>query len=767
MNQLWFIDGKTINHEGIHKRYPPICKYSDWEMIKEVMIMGCFDCYSDCTGGCMTACTSTCSGTCSSSCGAACSSSCSSACTGGCRTTCSGSCTDGCQTTCLTSCSSTCSGGCTGTCSSSCGAACSSSCSSGCTGGCKSTCSGSCTDSCTGNCLNTCSGSCTSGCTGTCSSSCGAACSSSCSSSCTGDCSGTCSGGCTDSCQGSCVSACGSSCSTTCSNDCTGSCTAVCNGSCTGDCSGTCSGTCTDTCEGNCATTCAVACSTTCSNDCTGTCTGTCTGGCTGTCTATCADDCTGTCSAACANSCNGSCTGGCSGTCTENCADDCTGGCMILCSTTCSGTCSDVCADDCTGSCMIQCTTTCSGTCSEVCADDCTGGCSATSTGVVVNTLGSPTINNVPSSIMQGESFTFSGSWPNAHHTATAIDGVDWVETNGASFSRTITLSTIGQHTISVSARNTANENDFGSESDTRDYTVNVVTVQLPALLGNLSMTEAVPTEVFIDESFTISGTWSNAHHTAISIDGGAWEESLGESFSRTITIDTLGQHTVSISARNTAGAEDPGTHNDTSNFIVNVVEVPVIVEALGELTMTQEVPNQVIQRNNFLISGSWQNAHHILVSTDGENWTTYIGDSFSETLSFDLNGINSVKIAARSTANESDPGFEYKEEIYDVIVLNNKITIAEVTLASVKLSIDDYVDKTVKLLLASTGNLVTEKGAASEVEFTHLDSDEAYRVILFNSFENEEAREEFVTGISDIYVSTISKDELVIVQN
>ncbi len=382
------------------------------------------------------------------------------------------------------------------------------------------------------------------------------------------------------------------------------------------------------------------------------------------------------------------------------------------------------------------------------------------------MNPLGSPSINSVPNSILLDGSFTFSGTWPNAHHTATSVDGANWDETTGESFSRVITLNTLGSHTVSVSARNTPDATDYESESDTRSYTVNVVAVPLPDSLGTLSMTDAVPAEVNIDESFTISGTWPNAHHTATSIDGIDWQETTGESFSRIISINTLGQHSISISARNTPEVDAPGTDNKTSNFTVNVVGVPVIVEALGNLTMTQQVPTVVDEYETFTIGGDWVNADHILVSTDGVNWTTHSGDSFTQTLSLSGLGANSIRVGARNTANDTDPGTEYKEESYDILV-ENYIKFVELTSNSLIVGVEDSDNKRLKLFLISDNSEVDDKAAGSNVAFTLPLPNEEYRIILFNDLlDVEEDGVNFITGFDDIYFTSITQKQILIQQ-
>ncbi len=190
-----------------------------------------------------------------------------------------------------------------------------------------------------------------------------------------------------------------------------------------------------------------------------------------------CSTTCSGGCSVACASNCSSTCSTGCSDTCSSNCADTCSLVCSVSCSTTCSSGCSDG--------------------CSSTCSNDCSSSCSSTCSGTVVVDLGDIYIfNEFPLTVSVGNTFTFSGAWDNADHTAFSIDGGNYQQQEGEGFSYDATFDTAGTYTIKLEARNTPSSSDTGTDYDSQTYTVSVtgetydtwkIYVELPKNRDNL----------------------------------------------------------------------------------------------------------------------------------------------------------------------------------------------------------------------------------------------------------------------------------------
>lgn len=88
---------------------------------------------------------------------------------------------------------------------------------------------------------------------------------------------------------------------------------------------------------------------------------------------------------------------------------------------------------------------------------------------------LETPTIN-IPQEVNAKEAITISGSWPNADHTAIAINKTNWSQHLGEDFIRKITFDTPGKHEILIAARNTPSESDYGTHHDSKIYEIDVI---------------------------------------------------------------------------------------------------------------------------------------------------------------------------------------------------------------------------------------------------------------------------------------------------
>lgn len=107
------------------------------------------------------------------------------------------------------------------------------------------------------------------------------------------------------------------------------------------------------------------------------------------------------------------------------------------------------------------------------------------------------------------------------------------------------------------------------------------------PSTLGELNLSQGVPTQVTAGESFIISGNWPGAHHISVSEDGVNWTNHTGDNFSQTLTLTKAGTETIQIAARNTEFDTDPGTERKEESYDVTVVTAANTI-LVTELTST-----------------------------------------------------------------------------------------------------------------------------------------------------------------------------------
>ena len=255
-----------------------------------------------------------------------------------------------------------------------------------------------------------------------------------------------------------------------------------------------------------------------------------------------------------------------------------------------------------------------------------------------------------------------------------------------------------------------------------------------------------------------------SGLRSIAISINGSDWTKHSGESFTRSITLSALGEQTIQVSARNTEFDTDPGTDNKSVVFTVNVIESG-LPTPLGELTVDPTLPNEVNVYEDIVISGNCPNADHIDAFYDEVLVNRHLGESFTETIATGGIGLKGLKIIACNTENDTDPGSDSASYEIKTFVTNTTFRIVRLTSNSVTVEVDSPTNKTVKLLDVVT-NEVLPKPAGDEVEFNSIGANKKYRIMLWNSNDIEEAGENFITGVGNINITSVTKNQITIQQ-